>query len=545
MNRPLDPGATSPVDHHGDAPAPVPAVHFLIPLRGGPSPVALIEQLTAATGPWCATLLVDASAAAAQGSAPEVASSQQPGSDDPRVQRCVVRDAADVGDLLRASPAGHLAVLDPRDRLAEPGGPWAWVHAADVHPDARVVVADELRRHHWGIERVFSPLPDRFSALVRPCTSGPVLLSAAAVREGDPGPVQDLDDLWSELVRRLAEDGGAVRHPVALVVRDESRPRGSAPRRSEQAAATAGIEVVTTTDGAPHLRGPGSSDGVVSVVLPTIGASGTVRGRPLVFVTALLDELLSAGHPELAEIVVVVDVATPPPVRSALEQVAASAAGGPIVVQLVEDPEGPFDFSRKVNLGVAHARGDVVLLLNDDVEGIAPRWMGSMCDLLRIDGVGVVGATLLYEDDVVQHAGVVAVEGIAGHFGQGRPWSSDFADRRWRQDRASLAVTGACLMTTRAVWDLVGGFSRTLPVNYNDLDFCLKARQLGLDVLVAADARLHHFESRSRVAEVEPSEYRTLAARWYDQLVLDPYHPGGFDVVAPRTGEEHVWPSKA
>jgi GT2 family glycosyltransferase len=517
VSRTLDPTPTPP---GGPDDAGV-SVHFVVASGTAAEPVALLDQLRA-PGPWQATLL------------------QEPG-------------AEALAEVLAHTDASHVVLLDRGDRLIEPGGPRAWVQAASEHPGAQVVVGDELRTGPGRPERVFTPLPDRFSALTRPCTSGPVLVAATGVRQlGEPSALaveaHDAEHLWAEIVRRLVEQGGARRHDAVLSVRDGERPRPSASTRVEWAAklaATAGMAALPTDDGELHLVGPGSSAGAVSVVLPTIGASGAVHGRTRVYVTELLDELLAARPAELAEVVVVLDVATPPAVRAELEQRVVSAAQGTAPVRLVDDPETDFDFSRKVNLGVAHARGDVLLLLNDDVEALSANWMGSMADLLRIEGVGVVGATLLYEDDTVQHAGVVAVEGLAGHFGQGRPWSSDFADRRWCVDRAALAVTGACLMTTRAVWDLVGGFSRTLPVNYNDLDFCLKARQLGLDVLVAGSARLRHFESRSRIATIEPDEYRAVASRWYDQLFADPYHPGGSDVVAATNGEEHGWPSKA
>jgi GT2 family glycosyltransferase len=184
--------------------------------------------------------------------------------------------------------------------------------------------------------------------------------------------------------------------------------------------------------------------------------------------------------------------------------------------------DGPFNFSRSVNTGVAAARGELVLLLNDDTEVIERRWLERMVSVMSEDGVGVVGAKLLFEDERVQHVGVafdldgeamhvhIFEDDDAGHFG------SKIVDLDF------LAVTGACLLVPREVFEEVGGFSEALPLNYNDVDFCLKVGATGRRVVCTPFARLHHYESSSREARIEDEERAALA--WWDHRKhLDPY----------------------
>ncbi len=161
-------------------------------------------------------------------------------------------------------------------------------------------------------------------------------------------------------------------------------------------------------------------------------------------------------------------------------------------------PNG-FNFSRLINYGFEQARGDHLLALNNDTEVLEADWIDRLMETCDREGVGCVGARLLYPDDTVQHAGVF----VGSHLG---PWHASMdvpaSDAGYLGVNAvphrMRAVTGACLLTTRDVWASVGGMDEGLPVDYNDVDFCLKVGALGRAVVVRPDVTLRHYESVSR-----------------------------------------------
>lgn len=251
---------------------------------------------------------------------------------------------------------------------------------------------------------------------------------------------------------------------------------------------------------------------LVSVVVPTIGSSGVVDGVERVFVeSAVASVRATAGV--AVELVLVCGPRTPPAVRQRL------AAEGCTVVDIA----GPFNFAASVNLGAAHAHADLVLFLNDDTEAVSDGWLRLMCDALE-PGVGAVGARLLFEDGTLQHAGHTYRTSLE-HVGFGLPGDSGGAHDLLYRRRRVAGVTAACLLTTMQALDSVGGFCTDLPANYNDVDLCMKLRALGYDIVYEPAAVLRHFESRSRVAGVTPDEIERIHARWFADLLVDPFSP--------------------
>ena len=196
---------------------------------------------------------------------------------------------------------------------------------------------------------------------------------------------------------------------------------------------------------------------------------------------------------------------------------------------------GEFNFSRINNLGVEHARGDLICLLNNDTEVIEADWLTEMVRWVEQPGIGAVGAKLLYPDDTVQHAGVVlGLGGLAGH-GHHRLGRDEFGYfSRLALVHEVGAVTAACLLTRRTSWDAVGGLDEELAVAFNDIDFCLRIRHdLGQRILWSPHALLYHHESVSRGAEDDPvkvarfnREVDLALGRWADVLSDDPaYSP--------------------
>jgi GT2 family glycosyltransferase len=171
-----------------------------------------------------------------------------------------------------------------------------------------------------------------------------------------------------------------------------------------------------------------------------------------------------------------------------------AAAGGAVV-----DCAGPFNFSSLCNAGARRASGDWLLFLNNDTEALAPDWLIGLLKAARMPGVGVVGATLLYPDGTIQHAGMAPqADGTWTHPHRGHPAGAGGPNGELAQVRSVPAVTGACLLIGRRLfWD-VGGFDERLPLTMNDVDLCARVRARGLTVVVTPHARLLHYESLSR-----------------------------------------------
>lgn len=200
--------------------------------------------------------------------------------------------------------------------------------------------------------------------------------------------------------------------------------------------------------------------------------------------------------------------------------------------------EGPFNYSAINNFGARFATGDYYLLLNNDIEVIEPDWMRSMVSYCQRGDVGVVGAKLLYPDDTVQHAGVFMITCDSVNELGGPAHAFTHLDRNdaGYMRRASLVqdvsvVTGACLMTSRDVFEELNGLDEDFVVAFNDVDYCLRVRKSGRLVVYNPDALLYHYESFSRGsdssgknAERFIKEQGKLRARWSEYyLGGDPY----------------------
>ncbi|WP_162404130.1 glycosyltransferase [Pseudoxanthomonas jiangsuensis] len=194
----------------------------------------------------------------------------------------------------------------------------------------------------------------------------------------------------------------------------------------------------------------------------------------------------------------------------------------------------PFNYSAINNFAVAQARGEIIGLVNNDIEVITPGWMEEMVAQALRPEIGAVGAMLYYPDDTIQHAGVlVGVGGVAAHIGSRQPrGSSGYFSRQLIAQQLS-AVTAACLLVRRQVYEEVGGLDERLKVAFNDIDFCLRLVERGYRNLWTPDAELYHHESASRGLEDNPeklarfmSEIRHMQQRWGAALARDPaYNP--------------------
>ena len=204
-----------------------------------------------------------------------------------------------------------------------------------------------------------------------------------------------------------------------------------------------------------------------------------------------------------------------------------------------------FHYSKLNNFGVSFAKGEYLVLMNNDIEMLSGTWMSEMLGTCQRREVGAVGAKLYYPDDTVQHAGiVVGIGGSARGIGQNM-FAGLKRGRSGYLHKASLAmdysaVTAACLMTKRSVYEAVGGFADELAVAFNDVDFCLKIRAMGLLVVYQPRVEAYHYESKSRGSEDTPekvarfqTEIEYMRETWIGILKNgDPYYNPNFSPYA-------------
>jgi O-antigen biosynthesis protein len=190
-----------------------------------------------------------------------------------------------------------------------------------------------------------------------------------------------------------------------------------------------------------------------------------------------------------------------------------------------------YNYSRINNLGVSQSKGEYVLLLNDDTEVISGEWLEAMLEHAQRPEVGAVGAKLIYPDGRVQHAGVVTgvghswMRGVATHAYQF--YSSDAPGHMGTLATTTNynAVTAACTLLRRLVFDEVGGFNEEdLPILYNDVDLCLRIRERGYLVVYTPHAELYHYETMTRKKVDTPAEVLYMRERWEGKLDADPYY---------------------
>ncbi|MBC5851952.1 glycosyltransferase family 2 protein [Vibrio metschnikovii] len=210
----------------------------------------------------------------------------------------------------------------------------------------------------------------------------------------------------------------------------------------------------------------------------------------------------------------------------------ASIAKHPQVTLLHYD--APFNFSAINNVAAQQAKGEVLVLLNNDTQVIEAQWLSAMLAGLALPNVGIVGAQLLFANGLIQHAGcVVGPQQVATH----RLAFSSPSMAAQKGEGQSLqevsAVTAACLMIRKSLYQALNGLDEQLTVAFNDVDLCLRVREQGLRVLYSPFARLYHYESLSRGKDTTPEKKQRAAQeveymhqRWSIRSYQDPfYHP--------------------
>lgn len=276
----------------------------------------------------------------------------------------------------------------------------------------------------------------------------------------------------------------------------------------------------------PSLDGACRVSWLLPAKPPRVGVIIPTRDNVGVFSVCLESLLNNSTYPDLR--VVVVDNGSQQP-----ETLAYLQAIDDPRVKVLRD-EAPFNFSRLINRGAAAVDGEVLCLLNNDMQITQPDWLEEMVGWAIQDGIAAVGARLWYGEGTLQHGGIVlGIQGVAGHVHKFLAKDQPGYLNRAKLHQTMSAVTGACLVVRRSVFNAIGGFDENLAVAYNDVDFCLRALQAGFRNVWTPHAEMIHHESISRGFEDTPEkqsrlkrESALMRERWGPYLDTDPaYNP--------------------
>ena len=457
--------------------------------------------------------------------------------------RVVFREAnghisAASNSALALASGEYVALLDHDDELT-PDALYEIASLVNRQPEVDMIYSDEDKIDTQGKRHspFFKPdwSPDTFLSLMYTCHLGvyrtALVRRIGGFREGFEGS-QDYD-----LVLRLTEQTEKIAHIPKVLYHWRSIPASSAANfQAKDYAQDAGLRAIRE---AVQRRGEEAD------VEPIAGMSGRyrvkyrLRGRPKVSIiiptrdlSAFLETCLKSIFEKTAydhfEVIVVDNGSREPETldlfRRWKEKEPSRFRVAPLPI--------PFNFPALINEGVRNAGGELVLLLNNDIEVVSQEWLSEMAAQALRPRVGAVGVKLLYPDDTVQHAGVVlGIGGIAGH---SHKYSAN--DRPGYFDRLRItancaAVTGACLMVKKSLFQEVGGFDEALSVAFNDVDFCIRLLKAGYYNLCLSHLTLYHHESQTRGPEdtVEKQirfkgEIDLMKERWGSLLKNDPFY---------------------
>lgn len=436
--------------------------------------------------------------------------------------------------------AGDFVVLADHDDTLSPDALFECVKAINAHPYADVVYTDEDKLDMDGGE-LFEPHfkpdfnPDLLTSVNYICH---LFVVSRELLEEVGGFCQEFDGAQDyDFIFRCTEKAREIYHvPKALYHwRCHQNSTSSNPESklyAFEAGARAikahyermGTEVLSVEKGVDygiyHTRFKIPGDPLVSVIIPSKDHSGDLD--------LCIRSILERSVYNNLEFIVVENNSTEPETFEYYEKIQKELD----FVHVVKW-EKEFNYSAINNFGVTFAKGEYLLFLNNDTEIINPESISEMLGFCQREDVGITGVRLLYSDDTIQHAGVVVgFGGIAGHtfIGLHKAESSYFNQAMCARDYS--AVTAACMMSKKTLFEKVGGFSEDLAVAFNDIDYCMKIRSLGKLVVYAPYALFYHYESKSRGLEDTPEkverfnkEIKKFADKWPDILRDgDPYY---------------------
>lgn len=408
--------------------------------------------------------------------------------------RVVDRPLVEIAAAIDFAATPWLLTIRAGDRLApEAGATYAAVIAAE-NPERRVIYADDDRLDLRGRRSDPHFKPDWNNELLghHDFLTGTCILRVGADDLRAAGEAAD----WPSALTAAAARRGTGSHVRAVLHHRQTRP--AAPHELPSTALASQLPPV-------------------SVIIPTRNRADLLR--------TCIDGLRATDYPAI-EIIVANNGSAEP---ETLDYLAALANEG---VTILDQP-GPFNYSAINNNAIAIAKGELLCLMNNDIEVLAPDWLAIMATQALRPEVGAVGAQLLYPDGRIQHAGVViGVGNAAGHAHRFMRPEDDGYFRRHALPQFVSAVTAACLVVRKEKFLAVGGLDEAnFPVAFNDVDLCLKLNARGWQSFYEPRAVLVHHESVSRGLDTDPvgaarfaGELAALQRIWRTNEVVDPYH---------------------
>ena len=413
--------------------------------------------------------------------------------------------SATLAMALAGTTATFVAVLQAGEVMA-PRALELLANLAAGPNETAIVYADEDRINVDGTRHtpLFKQPPSRTLML-----SGALCTGVWLIRRDHLAAYAAGADAWAETLRldawlRLQESGGAASsHRLPLVLTHRRPDTEAAPPAMLAAVARAHIArtglPASITAGRPlqlRLAAPRAAQPRVSIVIPSTCHAPHV----LDYIGAIL------ACTDYSDFEAIIVVAGPLPLNASQERVLTQLESDPRVRRVLIETDR-FNYAVANNRAVATADSPLVCLLNDDVAPRAPGWLAAMVGHLADPAIGVVGARLCYPDHSIQHAGVVLLaDGTGEHICRFLSCGAPGYAGRARLSQEVSAVTGACLLTRRELWDRLGGLDESYASAFNDVDFCLRVRETGLGVVIAADATLTHAESISFNRHYGPDE---------------------------------------
>jgi GT2 family glycosyltransferase len=308
-------------------------------------------------------------------------------------------------------------------------------------------------------------------------------------------------------------------------------------RALEDAVARRGLDATVETGpfpGAYHVRRQIHGSPTVSVIIPFRDQAGLTM--------ACLDSLeIDPGY-EISDIVLIDNGSMEPETKALRMQLAAMPK-----IRILDYP-GVFNWAAINNFAAATCTSDMLLFLNNDIEATSEGWLHALVEVGQREEVGAVGARLIFPDGRLQHAGVVlGLCGIASHLFVGLPKGARGYFSWDAVVRGYSAVTAACMLVRREVFEEAGGFDEMFAVGFNDVDFCIRLGQAGYRVLYTPHAELTHYESISRGLSGFRKDYEEFLRRWIPLLEHeDPSYNRNLSRIEPWCslrfpGEDEEW----
>ena len=328
------------------------------------------------------------------------------------------------------------------------------------------------------------------------------------------GRILHLDDLLVERAASLEEE----QDDNSAIAAIEGRMRRTG-RLGTTVRAHSGISCY-------HSRIQWDAPPTVSIVIPTAGYVKEIGDRKIDLITNLTQQIVDQSSFRVSEIIVVDNGDLNDTQQAHLARLGC---------RTITFTDPVFNVAKKLNLGASIATGELLLLMNDDMEIVQEDWIERLCDHIAKPDVGVVGCKLLYPDRRTQHVGVIQWRGNPDHVRRGLSEEDAGYFNSASGVRNYLAVTGACMLTRRVLYERIGGYTESLAVSFNDVDFCLKAMEAGYRTVYTGDVALIHMESASRIPIADPAELNLYYERWTTRIPLDPfYNDRLFSTLPPK-----------